>query len=132
MKSDKWPRIFGFLYFGYIFITMVFEPIIRLSDVAFIVDVFIGFPLLIIGGIYMFVAQRRDKTFFSKMFDEKKNIFKFHTKITSNSIILIRCIKFEDNKYELKWPNNCSITINEHSIVKLMPPQFNEPIVFVQ
>lgn len=56
MKSDKWPRIFGFLYFGYIFITMVFEPIIRLSDVAFIVDVFIGFPLLIIGGIYMFVA----------------------------------------------------------------------------
>lgn len=75
MKSDKWPRIFGFLYFGYIFITMVFEPIIRLSDVAFIVDVFIGFPLLIIGGIYMFVAQRRDKTFFSKMFDEKKNIY---------------------------------------------------------
>ena len=64
--------------------------------------------------------------------DEKKNIFKFHTKITSNSIILIRCIKFEDNKYELKWPNNCSITINEHSIVKLMTPQFNEPIVFVQ
>ncbi|HCN54519.1 MAG TPA: hypothetical protein DIS88_12235 [Prevotella sp.] len=54
---------------------MVFEPIIRLSDVAFIVDVFIGFPLLIIGGIYMFVAQRRDKTFFSKMFDEKKNIY---------------------------------------------------------
>ena len=75
MKSDKWPRIFGFLYFGYIFITMVFEPIIRLSDVAFIVDVFIGFPLLIIGGIYMFVAQRRDKTFFPKMFDEKKNIY---------------------------------------------------------
>lgn len=75
MKSDKWPRIFGFLYFGYIFITLAFEPIIQMSDAAFIVDVFIGFPLLIIGGIYMFVAQRRDKTFFSKMFDEKKHIY---------------------------------------------------------
>lgn len=75
MKSDKWPRIFGFLYFGYIFITLAFEPIIQMSDAAFIVDVFIGFPLLIIGGIYMFVAQRRDKTFFSKMFDEKENIY---------------------------------------------------------
>ena len=64
--------------------------------------------------------------------DEKKNIFKFNTKITSNSIILIRCITFEDNKYELKWPNNCSITINDHNVVKVMTPQSNEPIVFVQ
>lgn len=63
----------------------------------------------------------------------KKEKFNFGTTITSNSVILIRCmICNENSNYEMRWPAGSSIFINDRPIIKALNNKDNdEPIVFV-
>ena len=45
----------------------------------------------------------------------KTSKFTFKTKIINTGFIIFRCISF-DSKYELNWPQNCVVSINNKSV----------------
>lgn len=62
----------------------------------------------------------------------KTSKFTFKTKIINTGFIIFRCISF-DSKYELNWPQNCVVSINNKSLLslKLNTRAYNEPIILL-